>query len=93
MSWPTRCADVEWAVLGVGFGESEHCRPLGAGDLLWNPKMGEGHLIVGAVDCGLDGADCGCGGWAGPCTEPTMVCECGKSGAYRDHHYFVLARK
>ncbi len=79
---------------GNGAGDSEFTVPMSVGDLLWNPKMGEGHVLAKLVDCGLDGADCGCGGWgAQPCTSQTLVCECGKSDADRDHHYLVLARK
>lgn len=33
-------------------------------------------------------------GWGTqPCTSSTLVCECGEDGAWRDHHYILLARK
>lgn len=67
------------------------------GDLLWNPKSGDGHVLVAEVRCGDRhngrSVDCGCGGWGtNPCPSTTLVCECGQDGSWRDHHYELLAR-
>jgi hypothetical protein len=67
------------------------------GDLLWNPKGGDGHVLVAKVKCGGEHngerVDCGCGGWGmQPCPSTTLVCECGEDGSWRDHHYEILAR-
>jgi hypothetical protein len=67
------------------------------GDLLWDPKAGDGHVLVAEVACGSTHngrtADCGCGGWGSrPCPSTTLLCECGEDGSYRDHHYEILAR-
>jgi hypothetical protein len=67
------------------------------GDLLWNPKAGDGHVLVAEVPCGGEfkgrSVDCGCGGWGVvPCPSTTVVCECGEDGSWRDHHYEILAR-
>jgi hypothetical protein len=68
------------------------------GDLVWNPKMGDGHVLVAEVKCHTEyngrRVDCGCGGWGMmPCPSTTLVCECGEDGSYRDHHYILLARR
>lgn len=70
------------------------------GDLLWNPKGGDGHVLVREARCnasrrlepGEQWVDCGCGGWGGRCDTLVLVCECGEDNAARDHHYEMLAR-
>lgn len=101
MSWPTTCAEVT-------FDFAESLENLGAyegeiGDLCWNPKGGDGHVFIKRVKCGDRFgvgqypdrlADCGCNGWGlRPCPGTTLVCECGEDESWRDHHYFLLARK
>lgn len=96
-----RCADVTWAMRGKDAGMS--AADADVGDLLWNPKGGDGHVLVEEVACGAVhgrgryptlGANCGCGGWGmQPCPSTTLICECGQDGSWRDHHYEILARK
>ena len=100
-SWPTNCADVTYDMRDVREGETFHDAEVG--DLLWNPKGGDGHLLVEEVRCGevhgrgrypTLGADCGCGGWGmQPCPSRTLICECGQDGSWRDHHFELLARR
>jgi hypothetical protein len=91
-----KCADVSYDMRGLGAGDSAAYADLG--DLLWNPKMGEGHVLVAEVPCNSEyngrRVDCGCGGWGmRPCPSTTLICECGQDGSWRDHHYAVLARR
>lgn len=92
---PIICASVAWDMRGKDAGKPDWWAT-DVGDLLWNPKGAEGHVLVAEVRCGEmhNGrrVDCGCGGWAGPCTSTTLVCECGEDGSWRDHHYEILAR-
>jgi len=98
---PLRCSDLTFDMQGTGYGEPAYEADLG--DLLWNPKAGDGHALVAEARCGIDKkghgkyantkADCGCGGWGTqPCPSTTLVCECGEDGSSRDHHYEILAR-
>ena len=74
----------------------------GIGSLIWNPKGGDGHVLVAEVPCNAWNSerdekygfvDCGCGGWlTNPEPHTTLVCECGEDGSWRDHHYEILAR-
>ena len=101
MTWPTTCAEVTFEMGNLG-----HERVLTSeakiGDLLWDAKGGEGHVLVGQAQCqqpmGVGRhpyriADCGCGGWLGLCPALTLVCECGEDSSWRDHHYRMLARR
>lgn len=90
---PESCAAVTFDMKGKGYGDPAY--DAGVGDLLWNPKGGEGHLLVAKVQCdGGRTADCGCGGWGSqPCPSTTLICQCGQDGSWRDHHYCVLARR
>ena len=90
-----RCADVKHHMRGDGYGEPAY--EASVGDLLWDPKAGEGHIIVAELRCGTEYTgrriDCGCGGWGmWPCPSETPVCECGQDGSWRDHHDILLAR-
>ena len=93
-----KCADVNCDMAGEGDGDPAWDAELG--DLLWNPKAGEGHVLVEEARCGTGSygryatpADCGCGGWGrNPCPSTTLICECGEDGSSRDHHYYILAR-
>jgi hypothetical protein len=96
---PTTCAAVEFDMRDEHYGEPAH--DANVGDLLWNPKAGDGHVIVAEVACNACGprvegekfVDCGCGGWlTNPEPHTTLVCECGEDGSWRDHHYEILAR-
>lgn len=92
---PEMCTNVTWDMRGTGAGRPAY-EADSIGDLLWNPKGGEGHVVVAEVRCGEKfndrTVDCGCGGWGmQPCPSTTMVCECGEDGSWRDHHYEVLA--
>lgn len=100
MTWPTTCAAVTFEMADEHYREPGYLAELG--DLLWNPKGPEGHVLVAEVPCGgtnpmrADGlsVDCGCGGWGKqPCPSTTLVCECGQDGSWRDHHYEILARR
>lgn len=98
---PERCADVTFA---MGDGSYGDLRPwdVGVGGLLWNPKGGEGHVLIAEVKCGEKMgvgqhpdriANCGCDGWvAADCSAPTLVCECGEDASWRDHHYGALRK-
>ncbi len=88
------CAAVTWDMRNTQYGGPEWSAKVG--DLLWNPKMGDGHVLVAEVPCGADHngrrANCGCEGWGRqPCPSMTLVCECGEDGSWRDHHYVTLA--
>lgn len=90
-----RCTDVDFDMRDEHYGESAADADLG--DLLWNPKGAEGHVLVAEVRCGDEHnareVDCSCGGWGRvPCHSTTLVCECGEDGAARDHHYVILSR-
>lgn len=94
-STPQACVAVTWDMRDANYGQPAWDANLG--DLLWNPKAGEGHVLVAEVLCGeeRDGRtfDCGCGGWGSyPCPSTTLICECGQDGSWRDHHYEILAR-
>lgn len=94
--WPTRCVDVTYdlgdeeslsAVTGPHTGLSDW----DVGDLVWNPKMGEGHVLTGTRECGPDWY-CGyCGQWDGGCGT-WVRCECGDFDP-GDHHGYLLARR
>lgn len=90
------CEAVDYDMAGDGLHDTDVWN-VGVGDLIWNPKMGDGHVVVALVPCGQQyngrRVDCGCGGWGqGECPSITPICECGKDGSWRDHHYWVLAR-
>ncbi len=94
---PPHCAAVTFDMRGEDYGAYDYWKA-DVGDLLWNPKMGDGHVLVADVRCGslVNGrrVDCGCGGWGSqPCRSMTLVCQCGEDGSWRDHHYVVLARR
>lgn len=91
------CDAVTFDMRGEGYGAFSY-HDAAVGDLLWNPKMGEGHVLVADLRCGsLVGdrrVDCGCAGWGSqPCPSMTLVCQCGEDGSWRDHHYVMLARR
>lgn len=89
-----RCADVTYDMADQHCGES-HCDS-DVGDLLWNPKMGDGHILVAEAPCGSQyngkRVDCCCGGWIPACSSPSCICECGEDNSWRDHHYEILAK-
>lgn len=87
---PKRCSDVAWDETGL----REPAYLAEVGDLLWNPKAGDGHVIVCEVPCDEGRTvDCGCGGWLSKrCTATSLVCECGEDSSYRDHHYELMTR-
>lgn len=92
-----KCAEVTWDMRDENTFRESH---VGAevGDLLWNPKMPEGHVLVAEVRCGEKHngrtVDCGCGGWGShPCPSTSLVCECGEDNSWRDHHYYLLAHR
>jgi hypothetical protein len=97
---PETCAAVDFDMADEHYGEP--ASDANVGDLLWNPKAGEGHVLVAEVGCGAGSGerdekyglvDCGCGGWLMDRTpHTTLVCECGEDGSWRDHHYTILAR-
>jgi hypothetical protein len=66
------------------------------GDLVWNPKMGDGHVLVSEKTCSGD-FYCGyCGGmcyWtkSGYCEGIFPQCECGSFDVC-DHHGWIIAR-
>ena len=67
------------------------------GDLAWQPKMGEGHVIVGFERCDGHAFYCGyCAGMltseSGYCEGEWPQCECGGFDA-GDHHNFMLAKR
>jgi hypothetical protein len=96
-----RCADVTFEMRDEHYDEPWY-ENAAAGDLLWNPKGGEGHVLVEVVPCGQRigrgrwpnaRANCGCDGYFGPCKNGvSWLCECGEDNASRDHHYKLLAR-
>lgn len=95
-AWPSTCAAVEFDMRDTAYGQPWYDANLG--DLLWNPKGGDGHALTAEAKCGETHngkrVDCGCGGWTSrPCTAPTLICECGQDGSWRDHHYEMLARR
>jgi hypothetical protein len=77
-----RCEDVTFEMAGKGF--ECPCEGLEEGDLVWQPKGGEGHVMSDrfvTVDVGW-----GIAPWS------ERACECGRY-EYEDHHPFILARK
>jgi hypothetical protein len=91
-----KCADVTYDMADTHCGEPVYQAELG--DLVWNPKMGAGHVIVAEIPCGQSHngrtVDCGCGGWGTvPCPSTSLICECGQDDSWRDHHYYILARR
>jgi hypothetical protein len=97
---PSVCAEVTFEMADEHYREPAWDANLG--DLLWNPKAGNGHVLVAEVACNAWNSehdekygivDCGCGGWlSNPSHHTTLVCECGQDGSWRDHHYEILAR-
>lgn len=95
---PKRCADVTFDMRDGTYGQPSYEAELG--DLLWNPKAGDGHVLVREARCnasrrrepGEQPVDCGCGGWVGACDAMVLVCECGEDDSWRDHHYEMLGR-
>lgn len=90
-----RCAEVTYEMADDHAGEPVYNASLG--DLLWNPKMGAGHILAAEARCNSrhNGrtVDCGCGGYGShPCPSTTLICECGEDDSWRDHHYFILAK-
>lgn len=100
MTPPVRCIDVSFE---MGDGSYEKGVPWYQGEaigaLLWNPKGGNGHVIVSEDACTQGHHDregpirnCGCGGYFGACESTTFVCECGEDNSWRDHHYLLLRK-
>lgn len=95
-----RCSDVTFDM-----GDGSYDRDLGwwdgggIGSLVWNPKGGEGHILVREEKCtqgdwdslGGKNYNCGCDGFCGKCDSTVIVCECGEDNSWRDHHYRLLA--
>lgn len=85
----TKCADVTWDMRQGGdtldeLDAAHEKHPTPPGTLIWQPKGGEGHLVV-------EGEEKRTYGWI----ETTWpVCECGGLD-FEDHHWVVLrpARK
>jgi hypothetical protein len=95
VSAPTTCAAVDWDMRDDSHGTSSIEAEVG--DLVWNPKAGEGHVLAIEAPCGSTHnglpVDCGCGGWGlNPCPGTSLICECGEDNSSRDHHYVMLAR-
>jgi hypothetical protein len=93
---PSTCAEVRFDMRGGSYGGS--ITDAEVGDLLYNPKGGDGHVLVAEVQCGAQHnghkVDCGCGGWGmRACPSTTLICECGEDGSWRDHHYVMLATR
>ncbi len=87
---PEHCAQVDY-VDHRGEGYEDRPYTANVGDLVWDPKMGEGHIIAGTVTCGKDRNYCGyCGGMGED--HEYLVCMCGGFDVC-DHHGFVLARR
>lgn len=89
-----KCADVTWDMA------DEHLEQSAAGakvgDLVWQPKMGVGHILVSEAKCNGGAFYCGyCGGMmsstSGYCEGVYPQCECGRVDIC-DHHVFILAR-
>lgn len=83
-----------WSMADGHLHESAH--DANVGDLVWQPKMGEGHVLVSEAKCGTAGFYCGyCGGMmttaSGYCEGVYPQCECGEVDLC-DHHVFVIAR-
>lgn len=101
MSAPTRCEDVTFDM-----GDGSYERDLGwwegggVGSLIWNPKGGEGHVLVRVEKCtqgdwgALGGPiyNCCCDGFLGKCDSDVDLCECGEDNSWRDHHYRLLRK-
>jgi hypothetical protein len=97
-----RCEDVTFD-MGDGSYEAElgWWEGGGVGSLVWNPKGGEGHVLIAEVPCeqpmGVGQhperrANCGCDGYFGGCKSTATVCECGEDNSWRDHHYRLLRK-
>jgi hypothetical protein len=79
--WPSRCADVRFEMGDDHYEESgASAQP---GDLLWDMKGGEGHVLT-------DRAVSVTEGWT---TYEEQLCECLPYGLLGDHHVVILARK
>lgn len=90
--WPTRCAEVTYDMADRHKGEPTY--EANVGSLLWDPKMGAGHVVVREAPCNGSTINCGCGGWGSePCKSLVLICECGQDDSYRDHHDYILARR
>lgn len=93
-----KCSEVEYDMQGEGFKDSWY-EGIQIGSLIYNPKMGQGHVITRIEKCNCNvGAkapiyNCGCDGYFNKeCDVPVYVCECGEDNSWRDHHYFMLKR-
>lgn len=72
-----KCSDFSWDDLR----ESDRdLRPFEVGDVVWNPKGGGAHLLVGEEIRQY--------AWV---TVPVLICECGYIDM-EDHHVFVLRK-
>lgn len=96
-----KCSDVTYAMgdeecLAAFTGPHTGLSDWQVGDLVWNPKMAEGHVLTGMRECGEDGFYCGYCGMM--CNTPTggcgtwVRCECGDFDP-GDHHGYLLARR
>lgn len=75
-----RCSEVSFSLADAHYGESPIDTEIG--DLVWDPKMGDGHVIAGDSESFSFG-------WEDPWT--VHVCECGRVDLL-DHHVVILAR-
>jgi hypothetical protein len=86
---PDRCADVGWHEPDSGL---ERASPE-VGDVVWDPKMVEGHVLNAEARCSW--APCGAGcDWLGPRAAYEHIyatCECGGYDPV-DHHTVVVER-
>lgn len=98
--FPSCCADVTYEMgdadcLAAVTGPHTGRRDWETGDLVWDPKMGEGHVIVGTREC--NGKDWYCGYCGGMMSSPSGYCgtwdrcECGEFDP-GDHHGYLLAK-
>ena len=97
--FPSRCQDVTWemgdpdCLAAADNPHSGRC-DWEIGDLVYDPKMGEGHILTGTRVCGPDWY---CGYCGGMCDTPSggcgewLCCECGGFDP-GDHHGFLLAK-
>jgi hypothetical protein len=74
------CKDIRYDMQGEGFKESTSDAQIG--DLIWDPKMGDGHILVRMSKPFQIG-------YEQPWTVPE--CDCGKLDIL-DHHTYILAR-
>lgn len=89
----TKCSEVTYDMCDSDKHEPHYLANVG--DLLWNPKSGDGHVLVSETICGqkYNGrtVNCGCQGYGiQPCPNTTLVCECGEDDSWRDHHYELI---